>query len=318
MPPPNDLFPKKRPVRIPSPLADLAILAGIVVAFIVVSLLPAFRVSIIEVTGQKKLNPEYIVDRTKRVMGERRLGLFPQTAYLYLETDVLASRLKSALDSIVPLESLTVQKRFPKTLQISLIEREPAAVLKTETGALYLDAHGVLTATVTDPDPGYPTIDETNHLLFATGDISLAPSVIAALRPLSEELERRSLGPVTFETPEVRCPFDAGVAEPEDRTVPIETTLNGNTNTFPLNSNAAVVELSPPAVPEIACDEKQQLQKSTELIVVTSERWRILLDTKRPVGETLQALSRALEGKLKNRAGLKHVDVRFLPRIYYQ
>lgn len=313
--PANPLSTKQR-LSAPGPVTDVLILGLLAAAFYIVSLLPSFRLSAIEIQGTERLNPAFVVESVKQTMTESRFGVFPQSSYFYLNPKRLELALRQTLQPIVPVSSVTISKRFPKNLLVQLTESQPAAVVRTETAVFLLDHNGLVTGLGNADDAlPYPVISETNALALKVGDQLLRPSVLAALPELRERLEQRNLGPVSFATPAIHCPL-ATVPEairepaPEDPGQNVNTSLATNGN-----SNRAI---GPPALVESACDVRAELARSTELTVMTGEGWRILLDTARPVGETLESLFLALETKLPSRTSLRQVDLRFPPKLFYQ
>lgn len=314
----NPLFPKRaRRWQPPSPPVDLAIIGSVAVVFFLASLLPPFRVTRIEVTGQERLNPAFVVDQTQGLLAGRRWGILPQSAFLYLPASEFAGNLKARLSAVVPMQEVRVVKRFPRTLQLVVHETEPSAILKTATGEHALDERGTLSG-IFPATQGIPILEERNGLSFQPGESVVSPSVIASLATIRDELERRALGPIEFRTAEVRCPFD--LRRPGREPIEVErqpTVGEGGANTNqPANRNLAVV--IPRPLPQPACDRKRELRVSPELSLVTSEGWELWLTTSRSVEESLLKLFLALDTKLTNRQGLKRIDLRFLPRIFYE
>lgn len=302
--------------RAPGPATDGLILGLLTAAFYILSLLPGFRLSAIEIQGTQRLNPAFVVESVKQTMSESRFGLFPQSSYFYLNPKRLEHALRQALQPIVPVSTVTITKRFPKNLLVQLTESQPAAVVRTETAVFLLDHNGLVTGPGSaDEAPPYPVITETNALALKVGDQFLRPSVLAALPELRSRLEQRNLGPVSFATPEIHCPL-APVPEAIREPTPPEPgqNVNGIRDTSEKSNRA----IRPPTMVESACDVKAELARSTELTIMTGEGWRILLDTARPVGETLESLFLALETKLPSRTSLRQVDLRFPPKLFYQ
>ncbi len=313
--PTNPLAPKRR-WRVPGPATDLLILGLLALAFYILSLLPPFRLSAIEVRGAQRLNPAFVVDAVKQTMAEYRFGVFPQSSFFYLNAKTIEHALRQTLQPIVPLSELTVSKRFPKHLLVQLTESQPAAAVATKTNLFLLDHNGLVTGPGSAEDAlRYPVITETNALALNVGDQLLRPSVLTALPELGSRLQQRQLGPVSFATPEIRCPLTAvpetiRAPRPEEEPRNVNGTANANENT-----NRAI---APPTMVESVCDVKAELARSTELTVITGEGWKILLDTAQPVGETLERLFLALDTKLPSRATLRQVDLRFPPKLFYQ
>lgn len=310
--PGNPLFPKSRRRRsLPSPLADLALIAGLAIILFFVSLLPPFRITTIVVTGQEKLNPAYVVEQTRQQLQQNILGLLPRNVYFYVNPVSLAQTLRQRLSQIVLLDDLSVAKRFPRTLLISVKEGKPAAILSTPAGEFALDHSGRLIGPAPTDLPEPTIIKDDNGLRWSAGDAVIHQTIMDAL-PELRALDRQGLGPATFRTPRLRCPLDAGgLAEetaPEIQPQNVNTAVNQNVN------RGAV----PPPLLEQACDLKGQLQKSTIIEVGTNEGWYLVVDAALPTGDTLRALNIALEGKLKERQGLRQIDLRFLPRVFYQ
>lgn len=301
---------------VPGPATDLVIIGVFAILFYIGSLLPPFRLSAIEIQGAQRLNPAFVADAVKRVMAESRLGIFPLSSYFYLNTTTLERSLQAKLQPIVPLNNVTIKKRFPKSLVVQLTESQPAATLITKTSRFLLDHNGTITGPGSaDDDQLYPTIEETNIITMNLGDQVLSPAVLAAIPQLRTTLEQRNLGPVHFATPQIHCPLTTvtqPIIEPNLETPSTSVNRNANTNR---DSSQTIV---PPTMVESVCDLKAELTRSRELTIITGEGWKILLDTTQPLGETMDSLFLALDTKLTNRTSLHQVDLRFPPKLFYQ
>ncbi|MBI3115218.1 MAG: hypothetical protein HYZ09_01845 [Candidatus Kerfeldbacteria bacterium] len=317
---PRERLPTAQPPRrIPGPLTDLAVIVTLGLLFLIVSLLPPFRLSAIEVSGTKRLRPEYVVDIARQLMGQRRLGILPKSSYFYFDPAQLQEQLTANLQQFVPLDGIIVTKRFPRFVAIAVRELEPAAILVVGDVPLLIDAHGTLTGEGSEADvASLPTIEETNAVLLQSGDQALAPSVTAAVGPIRDALTVRGLDPITFATPQLRCPFENPNDQPltiEPQPIDEETAGDADANT---NLSIEKVLPAPAPIAEQLCDLSAALKATTELEVRTGEGWRVHLDTSRPFEQSLDALFLALNNKLRDRTSLHRIDLRFLPRLYYQ
>jgi len=80
---------------------------------------PFFHFSNIIISGTERLAPNDIADAVKGSMEYKKLMIFPANNYFFVDTD----EIQSILNDRFPLNSVTIQKTFPHTLDIHVDER---------------------------------------------------------------------------------------------------------------------------------------------------------------------------------------------------
>lgn len=320
---PNSLFRRRHEPRRISPLVDLAILGGILAAVLVVTIIPPFRLTTIEVEGTNRLNPAFVVERTQRLLAQRVAVILPQSSFFLAREETLSKALLSDLRTTLPMTSVIADKRFPRTLRIIVDEAEPAAILVTSDGEEhYLDERGVVASVVGGSSEEIPKLEETNGLSFAPGDPAVAPGVVGALKEVGSAFQQQAHAITRFRTATVACPFDLRPEPPAPRAREInaneslnkEGRTNVNDSTVPTNLNRAT-NTAPSA---IACDRRAELIRTTVFSVDTEAGWSATFDAKRGIQESLTTLWTVVSQKLTEPGSFKEIDLRFSPRVYYR
>lgn len=72
-----------------------------------------------------------------------------------LDTDAITDRLMA----LPQVESVSVQRSWPSTVRIAVVERTPVALVDLDGAQWLIDSHGVLFAQVTTPPPGIPLLE---------------------------------------------------------------------------------------------------------------------------------------------------------------
>lgn len=134
----------------PSGWVTLGALAGVlvVVAALVWLLLfsPVLAVGAVEVTGSQGDNAAAV----------RQIAAIPAGLPLArVDTDAVGERLR-----LLPhVESVSVQRSWPSTVRIDVVEREPVAVVDVDGAQWLIDRRGVLFAQVTEVPAGVPLLE---------------------------------------------------------------------------------------------------------------------------------------------------------------
>lgn len=320
MPPkhPNPLFRRSEPRRLPSPVADLVIIGVLIATAIVLVMLPPFRLARIEVEGTSRLNPAFVAERAQALLARRLLAVLPRGSFFLARESELAAVLTTDLARAVPIASVTVDKRFPQTLRIVVREEPPAAVLVVASGRFLLDQRGIVAGAASEADTSVPALAEANELAFGPGDQAVAPDVVRSLGAVSTAATEHGITITTFRTAEVACPFDFTRPPVSDRAINLNVNgrageERGEENAANRNSNRAPTP-SPVTQP---CDRRHELATTTVFQAVTDRGWVATFDAQQGITESLAALWLALDRKLAGQP-LKEIDLRFLPRVYYQ
>lgn len=322
---PNPLFRRTPEPRRISPVMDLAILGGILAAALIITILPPFRLSTIEIEGTHRLNPVFVAERAQRLLTHRIAFVLPRSSFFLAREDALSAALTNDLRQILPITSVIVDKRFPRTLRILVDEAEPSAILVTADGQeLYLDERGIVASVVGGSSDAIPKLEESNGLTFAPGDAAVAPAVVGGLREIETAFRERAHTIARFRTATVSCPFEAPTQPPSPRGKEINTNQpapegeegsdNTNRTASPANQNSALA----PASPLQACDRRAELARTTVFSVETDDQWSATFDARRGIEESLSTLWTVLSEKLTTPGSFKEIDLRFLPRVYYR
>lgn len=322
---PNPLFRRAPEPRRISPLMDLAILGGMLVIALVITILPPFRLSTIEVEGTNRLNPAFVAERAQRLLTQRIAFVLPRSSFFLAREEALSAALADDLRLVLPITNVIADKRFPRTLRIVVDEAEPATILLTGAGdELYLDERGVVASVVGGSSDAIPKLEESNGLTFAPGDAAVAPAVVAALREVEGAFRERAHAVARFRTATISCPFDVPPQPPGPRGKEINTNQpapedeEGSKNTNRAASSANQNSAPAPAPTLQACDRRAELARTTVFSVETDDQWSATFDARRGVEESLSTLWTVLNEKLTTPGSFKEIDLRFLPRVYYR
>lgn len=165
-------------VRISIWLLVASVMAGLVYLF---GFSPVFAAQKILVSGNQVLTKQQVLAASQVPLG---------TPLARLDADLVAERV-SGLPAVA---EVTVQRRWPDSLQISVTERDARLAIPAGGGYLLADANGVVFQAVTDPPSGLvrvvaPSTDR--QLLADVGTVFSALSSDTAARVLRLEAATR-------------------------------------------------------------------------------------------------------------------------------
>ena len=104
-------------------------------------------------------------------------------------TDVEPGHIEARLERLPWVRSAQVERRWPGTIAISLVEHRPVAIAPTGDAWAEIDAEGDVLAINDSPDPTLPILDGVEAVgvgerVGAVGAVRVASLLPAALRPL--------------------------------------------------------------------------------------------------------------------------------------
>lgn len=144
-----------------------------------------FAVRTVEVVGEDQVSAQQVIAAAEVDTG---------APLLRVDTGAIADRVRG-LDAVARAE---VTRVWPHTLRISVVERRPLGVIRTDDGYGVLGSDGVVYRTVAGPQPHLPFLDQHD------GDAATSPAAAAAVQvvvDLPRSLSRR-VATVTATSPD--------------------------------------------------------------------------------------------------------------------
>jgi len=163
-------------------LAAVAVLAGGLTWLLLFS--PVLGVRTVEVSGSQG-------DTAAAV---RQIAAIEQgLPLLRLDADAITERLRA----LPQVESVTVERSWPSTVRITVVEREAVALVASDGAQWLIDANGVRFAQVTERPAGIPLLEVER----AAADDRATLAAVEVIGALPTDVRSR-LARVTAETPE--------------------------------------------------------------------------------------------------------------------
>lgn len=147
---------------------------------------PVLAVTDVKVSGNELVSTEEVLETAQVVLGEP-----------LLTTDI--GLIGSRVAGLLPVEAVTVERRFPNTLSVALIERDLVYQRLHEDSYGWVDRHGIVFRTASTPEPGVVVAttgtDETRLLAdVATVVANLPADVLARV----EKVEAAAVDQITI------------------------------------------------------------------------------------------------------------------------
>jgi cell division septal protein FtsQ len=293
--------------------AFLVLIALGVIYFLFFS--PFFQIKTIQVRGQEKINLDQVSEIVRRVFSKKRWSFLPQNNYFLLSRGLVNEKLREEIEKVVGLENYQAHLVFPDQLNIELEESQPLAVLNARDDYYFLDKEGRVIQYLKEDEVGDELlVVEQNRFLLRVPEPVIAPGAVQSLASIKNDLQAIGVEIVNFQTPVVECPEII----PEEPQESDEENENANQNE---NDNANKNQNLNKNINEAAdqCDPREELQKISEIQVVTEAGYLIYFETRHDIQNQVWKLKEVLEGKFKSgTGGLKYIDLRYENRVYYQ
>ncbi|MBI3956682.1 MAG: hypothetical protein HY340_01705 [Candidatus Kerfeldbacteria bacterium] len=290
-----------------------------------------FQLDYIIVEGNAYIPTAEFVNRATERAQQKIFKIFPANTLL-LSTTQIATRLQQDFGEQA-IQQLTVKKRLPSALVISVSERVPNLVYTTGSIAYLLDRSGTVVRQIAPKERVNPTfpklLDQTTRTVAAAKQL-VSERAVEFLFTLQSELADRSDIPLdVFYLPPARClaepeppaPAEEGSdaddqADGDSSNSNISANRNRNVavNAVTANQNSNTAPKQEKPVGE-TCDLEQQALLRRELRVRSSEDWEIYFRSDDSAATQVTRLLRVLEEKHLDRAKLDYIDLRFGERV---
>lgn len=272
---------------------------------------PLFRITTVEVSGTRVIDPGSLKQRIERHLDGRRWLVFPNRTLWIVSAKGLTRTLERLIRQRLSIESVTVIKQRPHTLRVAVAERLPVATWYD--GSLYgtVDRRGVIIDMQNQAVPSLPIVTAENQLAFTVDSRVVKEEVIEKIVELNKELLSFQLTPQTLLLPAPTCPV-APVQPPEKgpdgSNSNANASSNNNTSQTPVNRSLNVVDKP--------CDLQALRFNSQEIHVQLKDGPRVLFDRHQDIRAAVATLKRVLTQP--NIASARIIDVRFGERVYIQ
>lgn len=164
----------------------VAALAELLLYLIVLS--PFLQIQEVRVEG----NAEVSEDKIQGIISQDLWGkflFFPTSSILLADTRSMRDDL---LNTLVELETVSIRRRFPNILDVSVREKRTVALWCEESGCLALDKNGTAFKRA-DPSQDFPVIDSLGETPGDIGETVVAEDALLAVLDFSREMRLRPL-----------------------------------------------------------------------------------------------------------------------------
>ena len=261
----------------------IAILASIIVCLYA----PYFRINNIQVAGLQRISQEKFIESINSVMNYRRFLILPGSDYFVADL----SEMKSILAEKFPLESITITKKFPNTLMVSVEEKISTIIYDNGAEYSYLDTDGNIVEILRKIGD-----DEWQEKSAAT---SSTPAIRVHI-PKSKQI-KKEIGdyPIVYDERGLTAGMNTNVLDKE--------TVAGIIQWFNfLNKQAKI----PPNYFIIS-------DGLGEGVIKTGEGWYIKANFEKNIDSQFSELQYVLKQKI-NRKNVNYIDLRYPGKVYWQ
>lgn len=144
---------------------------------------PIFVVSDIRIEGAQTLAPDILKDTIREILSRR--------SYLFL---VRTEKIANALTEQYPIESVTVTRRYPATLMVTVRERSPFAIWKVGETLWVIDRQGVVLHESAPEETQNAVFihleDEGNRTMPKSGETLVSAETLSAMARIKNDMER--------------------------------------------------------------------------------------------------------------------------------
>lgn len=264
-------------------ILTIAILASIIVCLYA----PYFRINSVQVAGLQRISQEKFIESINSVMNYRRFLILPGSDYFVADL----SEMKAILAEKFPLESITITKKFPNTLMVSVEEKISTIIYDNGIEYSYLDIDGNIVEILRKVGD-----DEWQEKSAAT---SSTPAIRVHI-PKSKQI-KKEIGdyPIVYDERAIASGINTNVLDKE--------TVAGIIQWFNLLNKQIQI---PPSYFIIS-------DGLGEGVIKTGEGWYIKTNFKRDVDSQFNELQYILKQKI-NRKSVNYIDLRYPGKVYWQ
>lgn len=155
--------------------------------FSIIVIFPPFQIQEVRVGGNTEISENTIKNVALHNLW-REFLFFPTASIVLVDTRQMQ---ESLLGAIVELDTVSIQRKFPSTLVISVQEKKTVALWCKDT-CFALDKHGVAFKK-TDLSSDFPIIDSLRETPANLREAVIAKNALFAVLDFSREIKRRSL-----------------------------------------------------------------------------------------------------------------------------
>lgn len=275
---------------------------------IVAAFSPAiFSLTTIDVHGNERLSKEVIQQTAQESIAGSHLGLLPRSNVLTVSMSAIMAGLKShyALDNV------TVERRWPHTLVITVKESYPAFALKLDTqSAALITRQGSVAEILTDLSKlkDYPVLVLSEPLTAASGETLLMPTLSSRIPELSGKLRAAGLNVTELRLQLPDCPTQTVLPQEQGTNTNSSTNANIDVN---LNTNAT------PAPESTPCTVQDRLKRAEDVRAQLEAGYGLLISTSGDLDYQLQKYQ-AFKTNEADAVVHDYVDLRVPGRIYFK
>ncbi len=267
---------------------EIGVLAAAILASIIVCLYaPYFRINSIQVAGLQRISQEKFTESINSVMNYRRFLILPGSDYFVADI----SEMRGILAEKFPLESITITKKFPNTLMVSVEEKISTIIYDNGVEYAYLDTDGNIVEILRKVGD-----DEWQEKSAMT---STTPAIHIHI-PKSKQI-KKEIGdyPIVYD--------ERGLAGSINTKVLDKETVAGIIQWFNLLNKQGKIPLNYFLISD----------GLGEGVIKTGEGWYIKANFEKNIDSQFNELQYVLKQKI-NRKNVNYIDLRYPGKVYWQ
>ncbi len=139
---------------------------------------PLLQITTIEIQGTDAETAKVLDEKYVRwQLGQRRFWVFRQSNILLFSTSWLIENIEKEYS----FESLTINKKTPHSLHVTIKEKEPELIWTTDNTSFYISEKGIVSSKVNDTQTieGFKTVFDQSNEVVRPGDMVLPPEKIS-------------------------------------------------------------------------------------------------------------------------------------------
>lgn len=290
---------------------------------------PVFQIREITVEGGTTDRISFIEGRVDEYLRGKSLGIFKNDNWFINSSNRTKAWLENDLSNKISLDSLIIEKIFPRTIKVKFRERTAQIILEVNGRTYLLDKLGyVISEQYLNPvvvpkegEPAAPVQQKPNYPVVRyseTESVTIGRQVLPAVLVQSildtnhdwlEKYDDISID--HFETIVRDCPI---LSKPDETVTNTNTNTNLNNNINSNqneNTNEEVIEKE-----VVPCTEQPMMEY---ILVVPTTGVKLYFSSKYPTNDQINAFNTAYSGKVGGLFNkLKYIDLRYPGRVYYK
>lgn len=309
-----------------------------------------FYLKNIDIQGNKNITQEEIKNLLDNYLNQKKFYIIPNNNWFTINGEKAASTIKEGITNKFALAELSLDKKWPNTLQVNIKERIPGLVWISNDQYYYLDIDGMPSQKIEDKqgiNADFPVINDSNNAPVEINKQVVSKNIIDFILLLEDKFPASVLKIKSYIIPKITCQeiqykmekifeeeinktkdnklkekkkeilkkFNKGEISLDESLMQLEN-LKKEEKMSNVNNEEAneFVKWETNFVPK----ECNYVKVNSEINVLTDDGFEIYFDSKQDIDKQIENLTNVLKQKIDNKEKLQYIDLRFIDRIYYK